>query len=132
MSKSTSKTINIPVYTKMQETKDGKRKFRVYWTRMRLLVEGQEDKGKQDKSVQLKFSKDCPNVSNITSSGVLVVPEDKFSAPYKFRTTDDYYPVVWVNEFAEFIPNKSGHSQDDFVIQADTDTEDDEPTNLEE
>lgn len=47
--------IKIKVITKEHTTKDGKRKFKTYYTPCKILVKGEEEKGKQLKFLNVKF-----------------------------------------------------------------------------
>ena len=47
--------IKIKVITKEHTTKDGKRKFKTYFTPCKIIVKGEEEKGKQAKMLSVKF-----------------------------------------------------------------------------
>lgn len=88
---------------------DGKKKFRTFYTKMNLLVKGEEEKGKQPKSVTVKFTSDVDS-KNI-SRGLLTcaVKDVGFPRVYEIKreeqedgTMKDVYPVVWIRGYKSF------------------------------
>lgn len=93
-----------------KQTKDGKRKWVEYRTKMNLVVKGEEESGKQEKWVTVKFYQ--VDTTAITGRGMLTVKVADISFPhvYEIKTKDDgtlEYPVVWVRDYKEFAPIES-------------------------
>lgn len=117
----------IMIYSKIGKTKSGK-KFRHYWTKMNILVSGEEEKGKQPKSVTVKFTQDAGNTADIRR-GILT---GEINAPFKYEITqdengEDVYPVVWVRKIITFESKEATHSQSDFILEDDSKTAADAP-----
>lgn len=105
------------IYSKIGKTKSGK-KFRHYWTKMNILVSGEEEKGKQPKSVTVKFTQDAGNTAEIRR-GILT---GEINAPFKYEITqdengEDVYPVVWVRKIESFESREATHDQSDFILE---------------
>ena len=110
--------IKFLLMSKMQETADG-RKFRKFFTSMRIVVEGEEDKGLQEKTLTVKFD------SNVKTDGfrrgIITAKEGDVEIPYKFKVrkvTDKKtgkevtkYPHVYVKAiegYEERLPKSTG------------------------
>lgn len=111
-----SKKNTIMVYSTMKKTKEGKQ-FRAYWTKMKIVVAGEEEKGKQLKNVNVSFRKEV-NTYNI-KRGLITGDID---APFKYAVTVDEktgkkkYPTVWVRSVDKYEERMAKHEQSDFVI----------------
>lgn len=110
----------IMIYSTMKKSKDGK-PFRAYWTKMKILVAGQEDKGKQLKNVNVSFRKSV-NTYNIKRG--LITGE--IDAPFRYEVTTDEngkkkYPCVWVRTVENYVEKIAHHEQSDFVTEEDGD-----------
>lgn len=102
--------IKIQISRMNRKSKDGKRKWIEFRTKMNLVVKGEEEKGKQDKWVTVQFDESI-NTKEL-SRGVLTVKVADISFPrvYEIKDVTDEttgeikkkYPVVWVNAFKEF------------------------------
>lgn len=102
--------IKIQISRMNRKSKDGKRKWIEFRTKMNLVVKGEEEKGKQDKWVTVQFDESI-NTKEL-SRGVLTVKVADISFPrvYEIKEITDEttgetkkkYPVVWVNAFKEF------------------------------
>lgn len=126
-----AKEIKLPIRSKMLKTADGKRSFKTFTTRMNLEVEGEEEKGKQVKTITVKFVKDI-DTKNI-KRGYLIAKASDINAPFKYKITvdengDKQYPVVWVRGYIKYVEQIAEHKQSDFVI----DEEDTEEVELDE
>lgn len=114
------------IHSTNKKTHDG-RKFKSYWTYMMLTVRGEEAKGKQRKSVNVKFANGV-DASKITR-GVI---EGDFDAPFVFEVTKDEktgkdrYPTVWVNRIDSFTEVRPQHQQSDFILDEEVDSEETE------
>lgn len=97
--------IKILITKRNLKSKDGKKKFSTFRTKMFLLVKGEEEKGKQEKWVTVKFPSDV-DTKNL-SRGLLTVKVADISFPRIYEVTNNKngeveYPTVWVREFKEF------------------------------
>ena len=101
--------IKLMVYSDIKEfNQNGKVvKSRVYFTKLNLIVVGEESKGRQEKFVTLKFRQDINHAH--VKRGIIEI-EDKpefINYPYKYeitkdpKTNKDIYPTVWIrsNDF---------------------------------
>lgn len=125
------KTIKIRLYAKNRPTKNGKGTWTEYSTKMNIVVEGEENKGKQAKWIRVKF------VSSIDTkdirSGVLELTSKDLSAPFKYKITTDengneQRPCIWIRGFEKYTPITITYSQDMFDVGnvAENDETDDE------
>lgn len=84
----------------------GKNKIPTYYTKMMIAVKGEEEKGKQRKSVTLKFVSDVDS-KNITSGLLTAVVKDvSFPRVYEITTDEETgkkkYPTVWIRSYKSF------------------------------
>ena len=116
--------IKLLLKSKKKQTKDG-RKFRTYFTDVMIVVKGEEEKGKQRKSLTVKFDKDCPNTSNLVR-GYLTINEKDVDLPFKYQIVekDDKpsYPSIFIRKFESYEEVK-GKSTITFLTEED-ETED--------
>lgn len=130
MSKNTNKTIKLLAIKKVVNT--NKVKFDTFKTKMLLVVKGEEEKGLQEKWVDLKFRQEVKN--RPTKTSILVCDEYKVDPPSTYQivkdkeTGKDIYPVCWVREIKEIKEVKRKASQDAFIV----DEEDDEELEVED
>lgn len=97
--------IKIMITKRNQKSKDGKKKYSIFRTKMNLIVKGEEEKGKQARWITVKFPSDV-DVKEL-SRGLLTVKVADISFPSVYEVTQDengkdVYPVVWVRAFKEF------------------------------
>ena len=110
-----SKKNTIMVYSTLKKTKEGKQ-FRAFWTKMKIVVAGEEEKGKQLKNINVAFRKEV-NTYNIKRG--LITGE--IDAPFKYAVTIDEktgkkkYPCVWVRSVEKYEEKMAHHDQSDFV-----------------
>lgn len=95
----------IKVFSKVVKLDNGKT-FRSYWTHMNVLVKGKENKGKQLKSVTVKFRKNI-DTTNITNG---VITGD-INFPFVYEIIEDTfgnktYPTVWIRSVDKYEPLK--------------------------
>ena len=121
--------VSLMLYVSKQKTKDGKRTFTSYKTKMDLAVfdtDGNEQ-GVQTKYVNVKFPREL-DVSALKRGILKCKPED-ISAPsiWKPKVNEDgstEYPVVWIRGFEEFIAKPKQHK---FTFNTDDGDDEDEP-----
>ena len=127
MSKNTNKTIKLLLIKKVINT--NKNKFNSFITKMNLVVKGEEEKGTQEKWVQVKFRKD---VQQPQASCIMVCKASDVDAPTKYQVFEKdgekTYPCVWVRGYEVCNPLKRKASQDAFIV----DEEDDEEVEVED
>ena len=125
--------IKILIFSK-KGTSKGKTFFN-YRTSMKLLVKGEEDKGLQKRTVDVKFRQtakiDGKNLGKDYLRGVLTCESTKVDAPTIYaikevvdENTNDIvrkYPAVWVSEVISYEETAKEAKQSAFVL------EDDEP-----
>ena len=123
-----SKTKNtIMIYSTMKKTKEGK-PFRAYWTKMKIVVAGEEEKGKQLKNINVSFRKEV-NTYGIKRG--LITGE--IDAPFTYAVTIDEktgkkkYPCVWVRSVEKYEERTAHHDQSDFVTDEEATKETDLP-----
>lgn len=97
--------IKIMITKRNQKSKDGKKRYSIFRTKMNLIVKGEEEKGKQEKWITVKFPSDVDTKE--LSRGLLTVKVADISFPSVFEVTQDengkdVYPVVWIRAFKEF------------------------------
>ena len=97
--------ITIIIKSKMKKTTDGKKKFRTFRTPMKLIVVGEEEKGKQIKDVTVKFVSDV-DTKNITNGKLTCYVKD-LNFPRRYEIVENEkgekeYPVVWIRGFKSF------------------------------
>ena len=112
--------------SKMQKTKDGKKKFRKFFTRVMIQVKGEEEKGKQKKSLTVKFADGIETKDFIR--GILTCEDNQIEIPYQWAITkkDDgtyRYPRIYVKQVVSFEPRLS-ESTVEFCLEDEKETED--------
>lgn len=143
------KNIKIEIYGKKQSTKDGKRRFVSYKTKMLLKVRLTEemlaknpklvgevgDVVKLRRNVDVKFGKGVPSavLSKIVGKCVLTCQSDKVSAPHRYEVRKvvdektgearDAYPYVYISDIVDVERVQDDAKQEDFVLSDDSDSE---------
>ena len=120
--------VSLMLYVSKKQTKDGKRKFTSYKTKMDLAVfdtDGNEQ-GVQTKYVNVKFPREL-DVSAL-KRGILECKPEDISAPsiWKPQVNENgviEYPVVWIRGFEKFTPKPKKHK---FTFNIDDGDEEDE------
>ena len=112
--------------SKIQKTKDGKKKFRKFFTRVMIQVKGEEDKGKQKKSLTVRFAEGIETKDYIR--GILSVEDNDIEIPYQWAITKtddgkDRYPSIYVKKVAKFEPRLS-ETTVEFCLEDEKETED--------
>lgn len=113
--------IKLLLKSKQKKTKDGKKKFRTYFTDVMIVVKGEESKGKQRKTITVRFDKDCPNTKNLVR-GYITVDEKDVDMPYKWQIVKkddkDSYPSIYIRKFENYEEVK-GKSTIEFLLDED-------------
>ena len=128
--------MKLRIYSAQKTTTDNngkKRKFTAYYTKMKIIVKGEESKGKQEKYLTLKFRKEV-NTQGIKRGYLIINNLNDLNAPFIYsiekdeETGKDVYPCVWVRGFDEYVEELRKHDQSDFI----TDEEDTKETKIDE
>lgn len=110
--------IKLLLKSKKKQSKDG-RKFRTYFTDVMILVKGEEEKGKQRKTLTVKFDKDCPNTSSLVR-GIITCDEKDIDLPFKYQVIQkdgkDSYPTIYIRNFKSY-EEKRGQSSIEFITE---------------
>lgn len=113
--------VKLLLKSKKKQTKDG-RQFRTYFTDVMIVVKGEESKGKQRKTLTVKFDKECKGVSKLTR-GYLSVKESDIDMPFKYQIVQkdgkDSYPSIFIRNFEEYEEVK-GKSTIEFITEDET------------
>ena len=110
--------------------------FRTYFTDVMITVKGEEEKGKQRKTLTVKFDKSV-DTSKIVR-GFITCNESDIDLPFKYQvqTKDNgkiSYPTIYIKKYESYEENK-GKSTIEFITEED-ETEDtviDEDEDVEE
>ena len=126
-----SKTIKFLLCVKNQTTENG-RSFRKFFTFTKILVEGEEDKGLQEKTLTVRFNSELDTKK--LRRGILTCDANAVDMPYMWRITKDKktgkdrYPYIYVNSYIDFEP-RCGRSSIEFDLK--DESEEEESTALE-
>lgn len=97
-----------------KKVKVNKKTFLRYFTYVKMLVVGEEEKGRQEKSVTVKFTEEVSKVLPNDRFFILTVDTEKnqFSCPRKYEIRQeedektgemkDVYPVLWVRGYDNY------------------------------
>ena len=107
----------------------GSKKFRRYFTPVKIVVKGEEEKGKQSKSLTVKFAKSCKLPDKVNFAIITAdVSKGQISVPTLYEITEDkdgntIYPVIWLRGFEDCKPlqPKADLSNIDFELGDDAD-----------
>lgn len=96
----------IALYSAKKTTKDGKRNWIEFYTKMSILVKGEEEKGFQEKSITIKFAKDI-NTKDF-KRGYVYVDVANLIAPsiYQIKVDADGkkdYPFIYIKKIEKFV-----------------------------
>ena len=99
--------------SKVQKTKDG-RTFRKFFTSMNIIVQGEEEKGEQEKTLSVRFDKNIN--TNAFNRGILTCKDEDIELLFKWairKVTDkktgqekDSYPYVYIKAYETYEPRK--------------------------
>lgn len=100
-------TYKLLLMSKINQTADG-RKFRKFFTTMNIIVKGEEEKGLQQKTLNVKFDKEISTKDFVR--GIVQVDENKIEIPYKWEVKEDpktgkkRFPTIWIKEIVMYTP----------------------------
>lgn len=106
-----------------KKTNQNGAEFRTYFTDVMILVKGEEDKGKQKKTLTVKFDK-AVDTRNIIR-GIVKVEEKDIDLPFKYQVKEkdgkESYPTIYIRKIASYEERK-GASTIEFLLE-ENDTE---------
>ena len=112
--------VKLLLKSKKKQTKDG-RQFRTYFTDVMIVVKGEESKGKQRKTLTVKFDKECKGVSKLVR-GYLTIDEKDIDLPFKYQIVEKdgkpSYPSIYIRNFEKYEEVK-GKSTIEFLTEED-------------
>lgn len=116
--------IKLLLKSKKKTTADGKKQFRTYFTSVLILVKGEEDKGKQRKTLTVRFDESVPTKDLVR--GIVTVDEKDIDLPFKYQVQHkdgkDTYPYIYIRKIKSY-EEKRGQSSIEFITDED-ETED--------
>ena len=114
--------IELLLKSKKKQAKDG-RQFRTYFTDVMIVVKGEEEKGKQKKTLTVKFDQGV-NTKDIVR-GLVQVEEKDIDLPFKYQVKEkdgkETYPPIYIRKIAKYEERK-GASTIEFLLD-ENDTE---------
>ena len=114
--------IELLLKSKKKQAKDG-RQFRTYFTDVMIVVKGEEEKGKQKKTLTVKFDQGV-NTKDIVR-GLVQVEEKDIDLPFKYQVKEkdgkETYPTIYIRKIAKYEERK-GASTIEFLLD-ENDTE---------
>ena len=109
--------------SKKKVSKDG-RQFRTYFTDVMILVKGEEEKGKQRKTLTVKFDQAVPTKDLIR--GYVTCEDKDIDLPFKYQVKEkdgkETYPTIYIRKIASY-EEKRGESSIEFITE-ENETED--------
>lgn len=106
-----------------KKTNQNGAEFRTYFTDVMILVKGEEEKGKQKKTLTVKFDK-AVDTRNIIR-GIVKVEEKDIDLPFKYQVKEkdgkESYPTIYIRKIASYEERK-GASTIEFLLE-ENDTE---------
>jgi len=121
-----SSKVQLLLMSKQAKTKDGK-KFRRFWTKVKILVKGEEEKGKQVKSLTVKFDEGVATKDFVR--GIITCEEKDIDLPFVYQvkydeeTKKDRYPYIQVHKVEKYEERKP-KSTIEFCLDDEEETED--------
>ena len=118
--------VQLLLMSKQAKTKEGK-KFRRFWTRVLILVKGEEEKGKQPKSLTVKFDEGVATKDFVR--GIITCDEKDIDLPFVYQikkdeeTGKDRYPYIQIHKVAKYEERKP-KSTIEFCLEDEDETDD--------
>ena len=112
--------VKLLLKSKKKKAKNGAQ-FRTFFTDVMILVKGEEEKGKQKKTLTVKFDKTV-NTSELVR-GYLTVDDKDIDLPFKYLVLkredgSDSYPVIYIHKYEKY-EEKRGNSTITFLTEED-------------
>lgn len=94
--------------------------FRTFFTDVMIVVKGEEEKGKQRKSITVRFDKSVDTSKLVR--GFLTVDEKDIDLPFKYQIIEKdgkpSYPVIFIRKYDAY-EEKKGNSTIEFITEED-------------
>ena len=105
-----------------KKTNQNGAEFRTYFTDVMILVKGEEEKGKQKKTLTVKFDK-AVDTRNIIR-GIVKVEEKDIDLPFKYQVKEkdgkESYPTIYIRKIASYEERKSASTIEFLLEENDT------------
>ena len=115
--------IKLLLKSKKKKAKNGAT-FRTYFTDVMIVVKGEEETGKQRKSITVRFDKSVDTSKLVR--GFLTVDEKDIDLPFKYQIIEKdgkpSYPSIFVRKYQSY-EEKKGNSTIEFLTE-ESETED--------
>ena len=112
--------IKLLLKSKKAQTKDGKKQFRRFFTSVLILVKGEEAKGKQRKTLTVRFAEGVSTKDLVR--GILTCDEKDIDLPFKYQVQQkdgkDTYPYIFIRKYKSY-EEKHGQSSIEFITNED-------------
>lgn len=119
----TNNEVKLLLKSKKKQTKDGK-EFRTFFTSVMILVKGEEEKGKQRKTLTVKFAEGVKTKDLIR--GIVTCDAKDIDLPFKYQIKEKNgkpsYPSIYIRNYKSY-EEKRGESSIEFITDED-ETED--------
>lgn len=99
-----------------------KTKFPSYWTPVKIVVKGEEEKGQQEKGLTIRFSKEADKKLPVDfKGGILSVKGENVIMPFIYEIKhgedgEDDYPFVYIKDFDAITPLKPRKNTCEFLV----------------
>lgn len=106
-----------------------KTNFPSYWTPVKIVVKGEEEKGQQEKGLKVVFSKEADKKLPVDfKGGVLEVKGENINFPFIYEIKhgdngEDNYPFVYIKMFESITPLKPRENTCAFLVDEQDTTE---------
>lgn len=104
-----------------------KTEFPSYWTPVKIVVKGEEEKGPQAKGLNVRFTKVADKKLPVDfKGGIIEVKPEQINFPFiyeikKGENGEDEYPVVWIRDIENVLPLPAPKNTCTFVgVEEDT------------
>lgn len=106
--------VKFLLMSKTQSRNDGKAKFKKFFTSVDIIVEGEEEKGEQPKTLTVRFDKSIDTKD--FQRGIITCKEEDIDIPYKWRVIEkkqadgsvkNSYPYIYVKKVQSYEPRKT-------------------------
>ena len=114
--------VKLLVKSKKKKNASTGAQFRTYFTDVRIIVKGEEEKGKQLKTVNVRFDKTI-DTKNIVR-GMITCKDSDIDLPFKYQVVvkengKESYPTIFIRKYESY-EEKRTPSTIEFVLEEDT------------
>ena len=108
---------------KIKVLKSKKTKYDAYFTPVKIMVKGEEEKGQQEKTINVKFSESAEKKLPVGfKGGIIDVNGEDVNFPYVYEVKYDeekskeIYPLVYFKELNSVTPLKPRENTCEFLV----------------